>query len=651
MALSGTISKTIDGTLKYQIDWSATQSVANNQSTITCRHYLKASNYPLYIGGRSNTCTVDGTSKSYSSSAINGSVSSLLLGTTTHTVNHNADGSKSTTIKGVFNIQATLGGTYFSSVTASSTVALDSIPRAASITTAPNFTDEDNPTITYSNPAGTAVTSLQACIADEYGAIIYAPYRNIDLTGSSYTFNLTNDERAALRNAVLSGSNAKSVKFYVTTVIGGNTFYSTLMKTLTIANAEPTISPSVIDINSKTLELTGDENKLIRYHSNASVSIKPTFKKGATAKDYKIVNGDKILSTATGTFNAVESGVFNFSVTDTRGLTASQTINKTIIDYVHLTCNIEVSRPNALGEMSLKIHGNCFSGSLGTVDNTLALKYYYKEDDGAEVAVPLTIVPSNNTYSIDIPITGLDYRKKYTFRARAVDKLETADGVEIETYSLPVFDWGKDSFNFNVPVTASEGITVKGFELLPKQIDDSGYVGIISAHNDAVSFIRTPQQGLIPYEDGGSGQLGTVGWPFLSVHANAVYSHGAELGVNKILWSQNPMHMNGSQTASLSETVSSQANGIVLVWSAYDGEFVYDYDWHYQFIPKYHAVSQEGTGVTTNMATAGFGRIGAKYVYVYDGYIQGNDKNAASGTNNGITYTNGYWVLRCVIGV
>jgi hypothetical protein len=216
--------------------------------------------------------------------------------------------------------------------------------------------------------------------------------------------------------------------------------------------------------------------------------------------------------------------------------------------------------------------------------------------------------------------------------------------------AFPLFDWGENDFSFNVPVSADEGITVKGFNVMLRQIID-GYSGLISSPSDAVTFLRTPQQGLIPYEDGGSGSLGTAGWPFLAVHANAVHSHGAELGINKLLWGPEAYHMNGQQIIYLTEAVSAQAHGIVLAWSAFDGTTVYDYDWHYQYIPKHHITRHGGAGVITNMATAGFGKVGAKYVYVSDTYIQGNDKNNASGTSNGITYANGYWVLRYVIGV
>ena len=100
---------------------------------------------------------------------------------------------------------------------------LESIPRQATLTSSPDFTDLDNPTIYYSNPAGNAVDSLQACISLTQ-ATDDIKYRDIDKTGTSYTFKLTDAERDVLRNNTTSGS--RTVYFYVRTKIGSNTFYS-----------------------------------------------------------------------------------------------------------------------------------------------------------------------------------------------------------------------------------------------------------------------------------------------------------------------------------------------------------------------------------------------------------------------------------------
>jgi hypothetical protein len=132
MALSGTISKAYSG-WTYRIEWSAKQDITGNYSDITCVHKLVcAASYDLYIAARTNSCTVGSSAKSFTSAAINtGGGSTITLGTTTHRVNHKDDGTATATITGVFNIQATLSGTYVSSITASGSITLNQIARVS----------------------------------------------------------------------------------------------------------------------------------------------------------------------------------------------------------------------------------------------------------------------------------------------------------------------------------------------------------------------------------------------------------------------------------------------------------------------------------------------------------------------------------------
>lgn len=132
MASSGSFSGSIkEGHYKLRVDWSQSKNLDNNTSTVTCKMYL-VNDYSLSIKGRENTCTIDGTQIAYSSPAIS-STGTHLLGTASKTVNHNSDGSKFISISAVFNIQATLSGTFYSKITASANITLDSIARASTV--------------------------------------------------------------------------------------------------------------------------------------------------------------------------------------------------------------------------------------------------------------------------------------------------------------------------------------------------------------------------------------------------------------------------------------------------------------------------------------------------------------------------------------
>lgn len=120
----------------------------------------------------------------------------------------------------------------------------------------------------------------------------------------------------------------------------------------------------------------------------------------------------------------------------------------------------------------------------------------------------------------------------------------------------------------------------------------------------------------------------------------------------KVLWS-GEYYMSGSQTATLSEAVSAQANGIVLVFSRYSSGVSHNYHFNTFFIPKKQVELLPGYGHTFLMTTDGsFSVMATKYVYIHDTYIAGNAINETTGTGtSGVKYENNGFVLRYVIGV
>ena len=125
---------------------------------------------------------------------------------------------------------------------------------------------------------------------------------------------------------------------------------------------------------------------------------------------------------------------------------------------------------------------------------------------------------------------------------------------------------------------------------------------------------------------------------------------GMKVGANQVLWTGAYM-MTASHVANLSQNVSAQVNGIVLVLSAYSNGQAQNYQWVTHYIPKWVVSAHSGAGVCVQCSTVGFSKVGCKYLYVYDGRITGNADNDNTGTASGITYDNHYWVLRAVIGV
>lgn len=57
----------------------------------------------------------------------------------------------------------------------------------------------------------------------------------------------------------------------------------------------------------------------------------------------------------------------------------------------------------------------------------------------------------------------------------------------------------------------------------------NGYEGITLSDGTTTNWLRTTSNGIIPYQSGGSGSLGTSSWPFNTVYAKTLYENGTAL--------------------------------------------------------------------------------------------------------------------------
>lgn len=125
-------------------------------------------------------------------------------------------------------------------------------------------------------------------------------------------------------------------------------------------------------------------------------------------------------------------------------------------------------------------------------------------------------------------------------------------------------------------------------------------------------------------------------------------------GENKVLWS-GTYYMTDTHRISLSENVSAQPNGIVLVWSMYTNGNAENSAFNYTFVPKQHITSFGGCGVSCFLTgyanSTGTNVLGFKYVYVNNDSIVGNARNSYVGDSNGLTLSSNRFVLRQVVGV
>ena len=425
-------------------------STAGNTSTLSYTLKLKSTtkNFAQYGVGAAvklDNQTVAVRDRGSAPKITLGTYSEVTLLSGTHTVAHTSDGSKSMAL--AYSLDMASASYTPGPMSGSGTMTLTKIPRGATITSAPNFTDEDDPVVKVSNPAGVSVQL--GIFKDSTHAL--ADYRTI--SGTSYTFRLTQAEREAMRK-VDTTKNTAQVRFYVKSTVGGQTFITYLTRALTIKNPAPTLNPTVEDVNPTTLALTGESGNLVKYHSQVAVKTGAQAVKGASLVRQSVTCGGHTL-TGDGTLEGVESGTIVVSATDSRGNTTAKTVERKLVGYVRLSCTLGQGTPDASGRYDLEVAGACYYGSFGEADNTLTVEYRYRaqgtEAWGAWTAVDRT-TPMGFTYVAHATVEGLDYQTAYEFQAKATDALEQVESEVQVVKASPGFDWGKDDFAFHIPV-------------------------------------------------------------------------------------------------------------------------------------------------------------------------------------------------------
>lgn len=422
---NGTISLGQSGAILGQIVWSSSSNgtVANSSQVTASIQVKKTSNTTASTTGTwTGNLNINGDNRSFSIRKEVSKNAWVTLSSFTITKSHNSNGTGTCYIQG--RIKGPAGTSQSSSVVqGSQTVTLDTIPRQATLTSAPNFTDIQNPTIQYSNPAGTSVTSLQACISLN-GSSDNVQYRDIPKTGTSYTFNLTESERNVLRQAT-PNSNTLNVIFYVKTVLGGTTYYSTITKQMTIVNANPTFSSAYQDTNATTTTITGNNQQIIQNNSTLQINISSmTALKYAKVSSISVnVNGNVTTqslssSQTTATFNIGTINVSNnisipITLTDTRGNKTTSNLSVTVLAWSLPSAIISLARvSNYYTQTNLTVDANY--SSLNS-KNTITIQYQIKKVSDSSYGALTTIQDNvqttfnaDNQYSWNVKVIITD---------------------------------------------------------------------------------------------------------------------------------------------------------------------------------------------------------------------------------------------------
>lgn len=414
------------------------QNIANNTSniTVTCKATMTGPSFDYYE--RTGKLTIDGQEYSFTTTFPENTTKTIC--TKTVNVTHNSVGKK--TVSASFSITTGMTGTLPGGVLSKSTSkTLTNIPRASSVTCADG--NIGSATTININRASSSFTHT-------------ITYSFSGLTGTIATKTSSTSIGWTIPTSFYAKiPNTKSGKVTITCdTYSKNTKVGTKTTTANVfvINSEPTVDATVQDVNSSTVALTGDSNKIVRYMSNAKVDITATAKNSATIKSRKVTCGNKSGTSTSNTLNGVESGTFTVSCTDSRGFSASKTITKTLVEYIKLAfTDITLERPTTTSNtVNAVIKGNYYNASFGTVDNTFEMKYRYRQSGSETWSSYTTLIATitDNIFSFSDGLGDIyNFNNEYEFEFMITDKLMTVIQNVIVTRRNPHYRYWKKRYS------------------------------------------------------------------------------------------------------------------------------------------------------------------------------------------------------------
>ena len=676
---STSVAVTAYDTLKFS--WvQVSQNIANNSTVINWSLQLVSGSAGKIISSVTNKAwSVKVNDIPYSgtnSVAIeNNTTKTLASGQTT--IAHNSDGSKNFTYSFSQEFGITFAGASVGTKSGSGTGTLNTIPRAT--TPVLNVTTAD---------MGSTVTIYTTRASDSFThdlSYSFAGGAFVSI-GTGIATSMYWAVPATLANSIPNTTSGtvtiKCITKNGSTVIGEKTALLTAKVPATIV---PTIGAVThAEANTGTITTIG---AYVQSKSKLKVTITASGANNSTIKSYSSTFGGKTYTGSSFTTDTVNTGgTLNIvtTVTDSRGRTATKTTAVTVLAYetpkitgfqvarydanwvadpngvyARITIAYTVTALNSKNTAKALIQYKKSTDSAFTTIYTLTdltRNHYYKPtqttfstDYQWDFKVTLTdAFNSEAIYSTYIPSGAVILDIKADGKGIAFFKTSTKNGVDIDG-ALPDSPIAlASSANLN-------NLTTPGFYVIPSTtvsgtITNKPYTDTATA---SIRVERTGETSLRQILQKSTKTDGTIyergyesnSWGSWSV----VYS-----GAGKVLWTGNYV-LTAAQSLTFSEPMSQQQYGVVLVFSRYASSGAQNYAYSCHFIPKMLFTAMSGTSANMNliMGTAGFEYVAGKSFSITDTGITGSDTNSASGTSSlsGITYNNGMFALRYVIGV
>lgn len=675
MATSGALSTNNDN-IKYKITINQnSQNVTNNTSnvTVSVRVYRTNSGYTTY-GTGTIYCKINGTTYSESITSDDKITSSgITLFTKTLNISHNADGSKKLTVS------SWISHSQFTSSEQSYSLDLTTIPRATTPTVNVSSLDMgESVTISMPRASSSFTHTLKYSFGSSSGTIGTG-------LGTSRAWTVPLSLASQIPNTTSGKCVITCETYNSSTKIGSKSVTITVKVPSSVV---PTISG--VTIEETVSGLASKFGGFLRDKSKPKVTINTSGAYSSTISSISSSISGKTYSGSSftlATFPNAGSYSLSITVTDSRGRKATASRSITIVDYVNPIINsLTVERANSDGTpndegASLLVK---YKFAIASVSNkndksyTLAIKgagdsAYTTLAEGSVYSIDTSLIVSENisideSYSIRLSIK--DYFRTVTHTVEAstaftlIDFHSSGKGLAFGKVAQE-----EDIVEFGLPVKFNNGETPEGAIVIPPNTDidtilEPGYYVFSSATSSTLvnlPFSTAGSGSIEVIREGESNQVRQVItrcsvnreiWERIYYSNTWQSTQIIYKGGNRVLWS-GALLMSASQTATLSQKISEQPNGIVLVFSRYSASESRNYHFNSFFIAKGFVEVMPGVGNTFLMTTDGsFSVMATKYLYIHDDKIVGNDNNTLTGTGtSGVKYENNGFVLRYIIGV
>lgn len=363
-----------------KIVYSYTQNVSKNQSTITMTLYVHRDSYgPSWNTKCDAYIQLDGSKVMTYDGSFNIGTSWVKIGSTvSKTVTHNADGTKTISLKGFFD---SLGLTSkLTDLTVSGNVTLKTIPRASSFSLSASTVTAGSTSMTVN--IDRASSSFTHTVQWKLGSHT----KSTTGVGTSASYTIPESWLDAIPNST-SGTGTVTVTTY-----NGSTKIGSASKSFTVKAASDVV-PSFTGITFTRVDgdVPTDWGIYVRTKSKVTAQITGAAGVyGSTIKSYSISGGGysgTAASLTTGFLNTAGTVTFTAKITDSRGRTATKTASITVTDYTPpvlssvagFRCDAEGTEQDDGNYISLTAN---FSGSVLDRKNPVTGEYRYKVEGG-----------------------------------------------------------------------------------------------------------------------------------------------------------------------------------------------------------------------------------------------------------------------------